>query len=83
MWRDAFMNDPEFIGHFEDVVFAFENPEGSSSSSSSKSSASKGKSSGSKSSSTSSSSSSNSTASDLDTFRRVFKPSNIHGVFQE
>jgi uncharacterized protein (TIGR02452 family) len=27
MWKDAFLRDSEFVGHFHDVVFAFE-PEG-------------------------------------------------------
>lgn len=84
MWRDAFMKDPEFAGHFRDVVFAFENLEIYSSSSSrgpsSKSSSAKGSTS-SKSSSSSKGSTSSASA-DLDVFRRVFKPSEIHGAFK-
>lgn len=76
MWRDALLRDPEFVGHFEDVVFAFDAPEGvASPSSSSKSSSSKSKSS-------SSSSGKSSVAADLDIFRHVFSPSNIHGAFK-
>ena len=72
MWRYAFLSDPEFQGHFEDIIFAFENPEGPGvlSSSSTKSSS-------------KSSSSKNSAASDLEVFRNVFKPMNIHGAFQK
>jgi hypothetical protein len=77
MWRDALLRDPEFVGHFEDVVFAFDAPEGptSTSSSSSKSSSSKSKSS-------SSSSGKSSVAADLDIFRHVFKPAVIHDAFK-
>jgi len=77
MWLEAFLKDPEFQNHFQDVVFAFQNPEGPNApiSSSSKSS--------SKASSSKSSSASKSTASsDLEIFKRVFKPANIHGAFQ-
>ncbi|CZT50761.1 uncharacterized protein RSE6_11804 [Rhynchosporium secalis] len=83
MWRDAFLKDPEFMGHFRDVVFAFEAPEGpgTPTSSSSKGSSSKSSSkSTSKSSSKSSSSSSKRT--DLDVFRHVFKPANVHNAFK-
>ncbi|KAF4624801.1 hypothetical protein G7Y89_g13368 [Cudoniella acicularis] len=77
MWRDAFLKDPEFQNHFEDVVFAFENPEGPGAASSSS------KSSSSKSSSSKSSTSSKSAAvSDLEIFKHVFKPMNIHGAFK-
>ena len=83
MWRDAFMKDPEFQGHFSDVVFAFQDPErfgAPPSSSSSKGSSSK---SCSKGSSTKSSSSRTSTAiSDLEVFKYVFKPANIHDAFK-
>lgn len=84
MWKDAFLKEPEFRGHFEDIVFAFEPPEGASSGSSSKGSSSKSSSSkGSSSSKSSSSSSSSSTsASDLDVFRHVFKPAVIHDAFK-
>ncbi|CAG8977154.1 hypothetical protein HYALB_00003375 [Hymenoscyphus albidus] len=74
MWRDAFLKDPEFQGHFQDVVFAFENPEGPGSGSS--------KSSSSKSSSSKSSSAKSTCASDLEVFKSVFKPMNIHGAFK-
>jgi hypothetical protein len=76
MWRQAFLEDDEFKNHFEDVVFAFENPEGPGatvSSSSSKSS---------KSSSSKTSSSKSTAASDLEIFKHVFKPMNIHGAFK-
>lgn len=88
MWRDAFTKDEEFIGQFDDVVFAFEASEGpatasSSSSSSSKPSSSKLSSSKSPSSSKTSSSSKSSTSADLDIFRHVFKPSVVHaGAFK-
>jgi len=75
MWRDALLRDPEFVGHFEDIVFAFDAPEGASlSSSSSKSSSSKSKS--------SSSSGKSTAAADLDIFRHVFKPAVIHDAFK-
>lgn len=70
MWKDAFLRDPEFVGHFHDVVFAFE-PEHlapSSSKSSSKSSKSSTK-------------STSSSARDIDIFRDVFNPSKIHSTF--
>lgn len=74
MWRDAFLRDSEFVGHFEDVVFAFDAPECTASmSSSSKSSSSKPK---------SSFPSKSSVAADLDIFRQVFKPSVIHDAFK-
>lgn len=80
MWKDAFLKDPEFRGHFQDIVFAFEPPDvGSTSSSSSKASSSK---SSSKGSSSKSSSSSSSSSSDLDIFRHVFKPAVIHDAFK-
>ncbi|KAG0647186.1 hypothetical protein D0Z07_7062 [Hyphodiscus hymeniophilus] len=83
MWKDAFLKDPEFRGHFQDIVFAFEFSEGSNSASSSKGSSSKSsKSSSSKSSTSSSSSPSSSSSSDLDTFRHVFKPAVIHDAFK-
>lgn len=76
MWKDAFLKDSEFVGHFHDVVFAFEPECATSSSGSSKSSASK---SASKSSSSKSASSS---SRDIDIFRDVFNPSKIHGAFK-
>lgn len=81
MWRDALLKDPEFVGHFRDVVFAFDPPEGvaSTSSSTSKSSSSK---SASKSKSSSSSSTKSSVLADLDVFRKVFKPANVHDAFK-
>jgi hypothetical protein len=81
MWRDALLKDPEFVGHFQDVVFAFEAPEGPAAASSSSSKHSSSRSSG-KSSSSSSSSSKNSHAADLEVFRYVFKPSVIHDAFK-
>jgi len=76
MWRDLLLKDEEFIGHFNDVVFAFEPPEGPAGASSSSSS----KSSSSKSSSKHSSSSSpkSSVVSDLEIFKHVFKPTVMH-----
>ena len=84
MWRDAFMKDSEFQGHFSDVVFAFEDPEGPGASTSSPSSkGSSSKSSSSKGSSTKSSASKSSTAaSDLEIFKHVFKPAVIHDAFK-
>jgi hypothetical protein len=79
MWKDAFLKDPEFRGHFQDIVFAFEPPEASSSSSSSSKSS---KSSSKGSSSKSNCSSSSSSSSDLDIFRHVFKPAVIHDAFK-
>ena len=67
MWKDAFLKDPEFVGHFHDVVFAFE-LESLMASSSSKSS--KG-----------STENASSLARDIDIFRDVFNPSKIHGAF--
>lgn len=75
MWRDAFLRDPEFVGHFEDVIFAFDAPEGLSTSASSKSSSSK-------SSSKSSPSTKSAVAADLEIFRQLFKPSVIHDAFK-
>ena len=66
MWKDAFLKEPEFVGHFHDVVFAFE-PEPLLASSSSKSS--KG-----------STKNTSSSARDIDIFRDVFNPSKIHGA---
>lgn len=73
MWKDAFFRDPEFVGHFHDVVFAFE-PEAPPSSSS--------KSSSSKSSKGSTVKTNPSSSRDIDIFRDVLKPSNIHGAFR-
>ena len=80
MWKDAFLKETEFRGHFQDIVFAFEPPEGASSSSSSSKASSK--SSSKASTSKSSSSSSSSSSSDLDIFRHVFKPAIIHDAFK-
>ena len=68
------MKDSEFQGHFSDVVFAFEDPEGPGASTSSPSS--KG------SSSKSSASKSSTAASDLEIFKHVFKPAVIHDAFK-
>jgi len=76
LWRDALLKDPQFIGWFRDVVFAFEDPEGPPSNSSSKGGSSS-KSSSKGSSSKSSSHSKSSAAADLDIFRDVFKPSKL------
>lgn len=74
MWRDAFLKDPEFQHQFQDVVFAFQDPEGPNASSPSSSKSSKS------SSSKSSSKSSSTATSDLEIFKHVFNPANIHGV---
>ena len=79
MWRDLFLKDPEFVGHFNDVVFAFESPEGpGASSSSSRHSSSK---SSSKSKHSSSSSSSRSLTSELEIFKKAFGPSAVHEAY--
>lgn len=87
MWRDALLKDPEFVGHFRDVVFAFEAPEGIPSPASTPSKISSSKSSSSKSSSSkpskSSSAASKSTiVADLEIFRYIFKPAVIHDAFK-
>jgi hypothetical protein len=74
MWRDLFLKDPEFVGHFNDVVFAFEPPEGPMGMSSSSSSKHSSK--------HSSSSSKSSVSSDLEIFKHVFKPSVIHDAYK-
>jgi hypothetical protein len=76
MWRDLFLKDPEFVGHFNDVVFAFEPPEGPMGASSSSSSKSSSKH------SSSSSSSRSSVSSALDIFKHAFKPSVIHEAYK-
>lgn len=81
MWRDALLKDSEFVGHFQDVVFAFEAPEGPAATSSSSTKHSSSRSSG-KSSSSSSSTAKSSHSADLEVFRQVFKPSVIHGAFK-
>ncbi len=78
MWRDALLKDPEFVGHFQDVVFAFEAPEGPAAASSSSAKHSSSRPSG----KSSSSSSKTNHISDLETFRHVFKPSVIHDAFK-
>jgi len=78
MWRDLFLKDPEFVGHFNDVVFAFEPPEGPLGASSSSSSSSKSSSKH----SSSSSSSRSSVSSALDIFKHAFKPSVIHEAYK-
>jgi hypothetical protein len=71
MWKDAFLRDSEFVGHFHDVVFAFE-PEGLLTSSSSKHTSKSSK---------SSTKGASSSVRDIDVFRDVFSPSKIHGAF--
>ncbi len=78
MWRDAILKNDEFVGRFQDVVFAFEAAEGSSAASISTSS--KGSSTKASSSKSSSSSSKISVASDLEIFRHAFRPENVHGA---
>ncbi|KAH8819794.1 hypothetical protein F5884DRAFT_26559 [Xylogone sp. PMI_703] len=76
MWQEAFLRDPEFVGWFGDVVFAFDPPEGESSKGS--------PSSKSKSGSSSSSTKEKSTAtSDLEVFKHIFKPAVIHDAFKD
>ncbi|KAH6694216.1 hypothetical protein BKA61DRAFT_259536 [Leptodontidium sp. MPI-SDFR-AT-0119] len=83
MWRDALLKDPEFVGHFRDVVFAFDPPEGVAAAGSSSSKASSSKSSSkSPSKSSSSSSSKSSVVADLDIFRHIFKPAVVHDAFK-
>ena len=71
LWKDAFLKDPEFVGHFHDVVFAFE-PESRRESSSSESSSKSSK---------ESTKNASSLARDIEIFRDVFNPSKIHGAF--
>ncbi|TAQ85375.1 hypothetical protein B7494_g6302 [Chlorociboria aeruginascens] len=79
MWKEAFLDDPEFQGHFGDIVFAFESLESlGGSSSSSKSS--KGSSSKSSSSKSSKSSSSSTSTADFEIFKHIFKPAVIHNA---
>jgi hypothetical protein len=85
MWRDLFLKDSEFVGNFNDVVFAFEPPEGpmgagSSSSSASRSSSSKHSSK--HSSSASSGSSKSKSSSDLEIFKHIFSPAVIHDDYK-
>jgi hypothetical protein len=88
LWKEAFFDDPEFRGRFQDVVFAFDPIEGTSSSSHKSSASSSSSRSGSSKGSTSSSSSkgnsssASSSSSDLDKFRDVFTPANIHTKFK-
>ncbi|KAK6580026.1 hypothetical protein PZA11_007734 [Diplocarpon coronariae] len=77
MWREALLKDPEFVGRFRDVVFAFDSPEGAVATSSSSS-----KSSSSKISKSSSASSKSSVAADLEVFRHIFKPAVVHDAFK-
>lgn len=79
MWRDALLKDPEFVGHFRDVVFAFDPPEGVAATSSSSSKVTSSKSS---SKSSSASSSKSSVVADLEVFRHVFKPAVVHDAFK-
>lgn len=71
MWKDAFLRDPEFVGHFHDIVFAFE-PESLLAATSSKSSSKSSK---------NSNKSASSSGRDIDIFRDVFNPSKIHEAF--
>jgi uncharacterized protein (TIGR02452 family) len=75
MWKDAFLSDPEFVGHFHNIVFAFE-PEISPTSSTDKSS------SADTSSKVTKMRSNPTSDKDIDVFRNVFNPSNIHGAFK-
>jgi len=84
MWRDLFLKDAEFVGNFNDVVFAFEPPEGPMGAGSSSSSSSRGSSSkhSSKHSSSSSSSSRSKASSDLEIFKHIFSPAVIHDDYK-
>jgi hypothetical protein len=82
MWRDALLKDPEFIGRFRDIVFAFEAPEGLEPVDSSSSKASSSKTQGSSSKGPSSSSSQSTTGADLEIFKYVFKPAVVHDAFK-
>ncbi|RKF58904.1 hypothetical protein OnM2_064024 [Erysiphe neolycopersici] len=75
LWRDAILYNPEFVGHFKDVVFSFESPEGPAAN---EQSSCRGASS---SRSRAVNQSRSNTSSDLEIFRQVFKPSNIHNAF--
>ncbi len=71
MWRETLLKDPEFVGYFQDVVFAFDPMEGASSaghSSSSKGGSSKG---------SSSRSAGGGVRAYLEIFRDIFKPSAV------
>ncbi|KAI1004994.1 hypothetical protein K3495_g3228 [Podosphaera aphanis] len=85
LWRDAFLKNPEFVGHFQDIVFAFAAPDAPTSRNSSTSSkAAPTLNPFSEPSSSASSSSSNTgIAHDLAVFRHVFKPANIHNAFKQ
>ncbi|RFU27702.1 hypothetical protein B7463_g8646, partial [Scytalidium lignicola] len=74
MWQDAFLRDPEFVGWFGDVVFAFDPPEGEGSKGSPKAKGSSSSSSSGKEKSTA--------ASDLEVFKHIFKPAVIHDAFK-
>ena len=86
MWKDAFLNDPEFDGHFRDIVFAFDAPETGSAGSSSSLFKGNGKGKASPLSSSSShftgSSSQSSSKSDLAVFQHTFNPAVIHNAYR-
>ncbi|KAH8799331.1 hypothetical protein F5884DRAFT_848043 [Xylogone sp. PMI_703] len=72
MWRNAFLEDPEFVGWFGNIVFAFDPVgEGSKSppSSKTKSSSSNGK-------------EKSIATGDLEVFKHIFKPAVIHNAFK-
>ncbi len=79
MGRDALLKDPEFVGHFRDVVFAFDTPEGVATANSSSS---KGSSSESSTKSSSAAASKSSVVADLEVFRHIFKPAVVHDAFK-
>ncbi|CCU74911.1 unnamed protein product [Blumeria hordei] len=78
LWRDALLNTPEFMGHFQDIVFAFEAADGPTNTTSAfaprvgSSKSSKG---------VKTALSKSSVAADLAIFRHVFKPAVIHNAF--
>ncbi|POS85927.1 hypothetical protein EPUL_003375 [Erysiphe pulchra] len=75
LWRDALLHNKEFEGYFGDVVFSFESPEGPATN---QQSSCRGASS---SKSRAVNQSRSNTSSDLEIFKQVFKPSNIHNAF--
>lgn len=84
MWQEAFLRDPEFVGVFGDIVFAFDVPEGESSRASPTGSRSKSHGSGSSTGSAGNSSGKekSTAANDLEVFKHIFKPAVIHDAFK-
>lgn len=84
MWRDVLLHESEFKGHFQDIVFAFEAPEGPESlvSTNSKAQSKAQSKPGSKTSTKSSASAKSTVSADLEVFKFVFKPANVHDAFK-